>query len=76
MGKRKSETSKNIQTEIGLNDYVEDPTIFVEIGPKGFTVCSPNNWNIIQQCLPFPFLPFIRIVYSNKKFSKADKPAR
>jgi len=62
----RSETPKNTDTTIGLNDYVANSNnllIFTQIGPKGF---AHQTAEIILSCdfvyLYFPSLPFFHVV--------------
>jgi len=60
----RSETPENIETKIGVNDYVMDPYNHANFcGNRSKGVCSPYWWNItyLWLCVPslsFPSLPF------------------
>jgi len=46
-GPLQSETPKNIETKMGLNDYVMDPVYLTNLrGNWSKGVCSPNSLNI------------------------------
>jgi len=65
----RSETPENIETKIGVNDYVMDPynhANFCRNRSKG--VCSPYWWNIayLWLCVPFLSFPFFLVVAYSK----------
>ena len=61
----RSETTENIETKIGQNDYVMDPFSAADFRRnRSKVVRSPNSWNITLNCvIPFPSF-FLVVAYS------------